>query len=509
MNKKQLMLFLVLGVGYMLTHVAGLTNLPVFADEAIYIRWSQLIIDDWQQYLFFPLNDGKTPLFMWLVVPFQYLFTDPLFAGRFVSVLAGFGQICVLFAIVRALGGKFSTALFAAILGTILPFWYFHHRMALIDGLLTFCISLAVLGVVLQVTEPFKKKSVMSFLLVSFGFGLALLTKLPAILFVPSLYLLLAIQKNITKEVLLKQAIWLSAALFCGGLLFVALKVHPAFGQLFRRGSEFLFPLHEVLEGKWKETIISIPNYVHYFATYLTPAFWVLIMLGFFTKKTQQKVHLLFWAGILFCAPIALMGRVVFPRYLFPATVFFTLSAAFAFEGVALAVRDTKKRFLVKAAYSLGFAVLLANIVTGSMTTMFAALSNPDTIPFVSTDRQQYLTEWSSGHGILEATRLIQETAKSKTVVVATEGSFGTLPDGILMYLHRKDVQNINVQGIGYPLHEIPESIRSRALVSDEAWLIVNSSRMTFTLPQEALKTEFCRPFNAECLQVWDISSLL
>jgi len=63
--------------------------LPVFADETIYIRWSQLIIDDWQRYLFYPMNDGKTPLQMWLMVPFLLIFDNQVWAGRLLSVLVG------------------------------------------------------------------------------------------------------------------------------------------------------------------------------------------------------------------------------------------------------------------------------------------------------------------------------------------------------------------------------------------------------------------------------------
>ncbi len=508
MKYKTLILLAILLVIYFATHLMGLTKLPVFADEAIYVRWSQLIIDDWQQYLFFPLNDGKTPLLIWLMVPFQFLFSDQLFAARFVSVLVGGIQILLLYAILKRLGSKTETALFAALLGTILPFWFFHHRMALIDALLTLCISLSVFGISVYSFGK-KHEQKYAFLLVSLGFGLGLLTKLPAILFVPTLYLILLLQKGKSKQEYFSHFIWLSAALFCGGLLFVALKIHPAFGQLFRRGGEFLFPVHEILQGKWRETLISIPNYINYFTTYLSPAFWMLVILGLFAKKKQHHAHLFFWAGILFCVPIALMGRVVFPRYLFPATLFFTISAAFAFESCVYYINAINKRFVVKVALSLCFAVLLANIASVSTATIVAAVINPNTIPFVSTDSQQYLTEWSSGHGIKEVTELIQKTAENKVVVVATEGSFGTLPDGILMYLHRQDVRNINVQGVGYPVHEIPESIKTRGVVSDEVWLVVNSSRMTFNLPKEALKIEYCRPFNAECLQVWDIRSML
>src|SRR5512133_1702383 len=69
-----------------------LTIIPVFADEAIYIRWSEVMKAE-GTLRFLPLSDGKQPLFMWLIIPFLKLFSDPLFAGRFVSIIAGLGTL--------------------------------------------------------------------------------------------------------------------------------------------------------------------------------------------------------------------------------------------------------------------------------------------------------------------------------------------------------------------------------------------------------------------------------
>ena len=69
------------------TRLYHLTILPVFADEAIYVRWAQVMRAE-ETLRFLPLSDGKQPLFMWLIIPFFKMFSEPLFAGRFVSVLA-------------------------------------------------------------------------------------------------------------------------------------------------------------------------------------------------------------------------------------------------------------------------------------------------------------------------------------------------------------------------------------------------------------------------------------
>src|SRR3989304_2252128 len=60
--------------------LASLTYVPVFVDEAIYIRWSQVMRAE-PTLRFMPLSDGKQPLFMWLTIPFLKLFDNPLVAG--------------------------------------------------------------------------------------------------------------------------------------------------------------------------------------------------------------------------------------------------------------------------------------------------------------------------------------------------------------------------------------------------------------------------------------------
>ena len=70
---------------YFALRLPNLTLQPIFADEAIYIRWAQVMRAE-PTLRFLSLSDGKTPLFMWAMIPFLKVFSDPLFAGRFLSV---------------------------------------------------------------------------------------------------------------------------------------------------------------------------------------------------------------------------------------------------------------------------------------------------------------------------------------------------------------------------------------------------------------------------------------
>ncbi len=518
--------------GYFLTHLIFLTRLPVFADEAIYIRWAQLIIDDWQRYLFFPLNDGKTPLFIWFLVPFQFLFEDNLFAGRFVSVFVGFFQVIVTVLITKSLGGKKFAQFFSALLVTILPFWLLHHRLALMDGTMTLFVSFYLLFLIqitnqvnhiedskinklfssFTVNQLLKILSIKKFFLLLLSgcfFGFALLTKLPAILIVPTTFLLISLLKPVNTKKTLFLSFQILISLLIGIVVFSLLKLHPAFGQLFSRGNDFLYPWKEVLfRGLWKETIINFRTYGIYFITYLTLPVVFFNIYGLLSQKTSVKHRFLIGSGLLFSFPIMILGKVVYPRYLLPVALFSTLSASLVFEEIVIFIQNTNA-LVKKSIISLAFAILLAHLVSYSGIFCYFLVTNPDKTPFVDADKQQYLFEWSSGHGILQTVEYIKKEAQTKRVAVATEGFFGTLPDGLLLYFHNQDVRNIYIEGIGYPVSDLPPKFIDKAQFFDQILLVANSHRVHKTYPSDILLAEFCRPENAPCLQIWDVTQRL
>lgn len=504
MRKKTLWTLILLAGVYLATHIYRLTALPVFADEAIYIRWSQLIMDDWKRYLFFPLNDGKTPLQMWLMVPFQYWFRDQLFAGRFVSVLAGLIQVFVIGKITQILGGKQKTQWLSMALTIFLPFWFFHHRMALIEALLTLFISLSFLFTV-QIVQ---KRQALNIFWAGLFFGFALLTKLTAILYLPvfGVVMLLLPKFQLRRES--KKILALGIAVAVGMLIFLLLKLHPAFGQLFSRGGDFLFTPNEILsQGEWRQSLKNIPRFMIDIGHYLTWPVMFFSFAGLFFDKIRRKQIVLFLSAGSFLLPIMVMGQVVYPRYLMPSIIFFTVGAALAIQAVVEKYIYGQKDLMKKTLAALVVIQLLSMSLMNSLDFMAKAWTAPDELPLTAKDTQQYLTEWSSGHGILQTVSLIRKTQPSHSVLIATEGYFGTLPDAILMYLHQRDVTGIFVQGIGQPVRNIPQELQTQAADYDQVWLVVNSHRLLMDMSKAHLLAEYCRPDNAPCLQVWDITN--
>lgn len=510
--------FLGISVIYLVAHLFTLTSLPVFADEAIYIRWTQLIMDDWQRYLFFPLNDGKTPLQFWLMLPWQYLPIDQLASARLFVIMAGVLQIGVMGWLAKVFQGTNKAAVIAMALTAFLPFWYFHHSLFLLDSLLALWLSLFLGWSYLTMHQSSEfatklsaqnsKRLILTATLAGFFFGLALLTKVPAILAIPALSVIILYKLTSMADFVYRCAAF-AYSILVGLSMFALLSLHPAFSQLFARGSDFLFPFQSLIfDQTWKQTVPSFPNYAYTFIVYLTPAVAIFNLVSLFLHKHQSRAHILFWAGILFLFPIMLLGRVVYPRYLFPAALFFTLNAALCIDEIAT-ILQTKKAGLVSLLIALSMATLLANTVVTSTQFIYTYASDATRLPLVSADKDQYLYSWSSGYGIQESVSVIQDIAINQKVAVATEGSFGTLPDGIMLYLHRQDVTNVFVDGIGYPLKTIPQSFYDKTMKFDRFLLIANSDRFQASeIPASELELirEFCKPDNAPCLQIWDFT---
>lgn len=499
---------LFLSIFYFATHLYKLDALPVFADEAIYIRWAQLILDDPGRYLFFAMNDGKTPAFIWLMVPFLKFLSDPLVAGRVTSVLVGTLQLPVTYSILRELKVKRWLAYLGVLLVTILPFWYFHHRMALMDGLLTLGLSVALLGSLLIVDK--KKRQLRDVLVLAAGLGLAFWAKLPAVLALPALFAPLVLMNSQEKKEIWRAGKKIAIGTAGGLVIFGLLAFTPMFGQLFSRGGDFLYPAREVVfQGKWRETIISFPNYFRYFTSYLTLSGFFTVVVGLFVPYRKRRLLMLIAGGLFFFLPIAILGKVVYARYLFPVSLWFTLAIAVALDSIYshyLAGKSEKQTdFRKKILVALVIAVLLSNTITQSFSFIIPSYFDVSALPFVSSDKEQYLTTWSSGHGIKEVADYVKELSTSESVAVATEGYFGTLPDGLLMYFHN-GYPNVKIDGIGQPVEAIPASFVTVSSDYQRSFLLVNSDRLSLELPRELLVAQYCRPFGAPCLQLWDIT---
>ncbi|MEX0895703.1 MAG: hypothetical protein WDZ94_02070 [Patescibacteria group bacterium] len=503
----------------LLTRLIALTALPIFADESIYIRWAQLILDEPARYAFFALNDGKTPFFIWMLLPALHFISDPLWASRFVSVVAGVFQAWLLIRITLAIGGDRKAALISGLLGLVLPFWFFHQRMAIMDAWLSVFGSLMILGSirlsqVVNTIATAKTSSVAqlrrffadgSNTLVVVGTGVvaaaALYTKLPAVLIFPSVFVLQFFLTKRWRALILSWTL-LICSIGVGVMLFGLLALHPAFPQLFSRGGDFLYSPIEVLQGEWRVTLPTAVRRSIELTSYVPIGVFVAIFFAVFLPGKRRSVLGLFLAGVVFVLPIFILGEVVYLRYLLPSAIFFTVAAGLSFSRLL----SSRPHWLWRSVAALAFVQV---VISGGLF-MIIQYTSPNDVPFPHSDDVQYLKEWSSGHGILEVfARVRDEASVNNTVYVATEGYFGTLPDALMVYAHADKADYYKIEGIGQPVQAIPDLVKKEHASYDQFWLVVNSHRLKFVIEDQYLIAEYCRPDNAPCLQLWNITHLV
>lgn len=490
---------------YALIRLPALTLLPVFADEAIYIRWAQLIQDDAPRYLFFSMADGKPPLFIWILSVMLHFFGDPLVAGRVLSVLIGFCTVLIIRHITKQVSDDKLAVELATVCAIIVPFFFFHQRMALMDGLLTLligCAFSAAIGIAKKIHEG-KVLHEFFWLLpaVALSFAGALMTKLPALFAIPTIALVPVFffnKRNVTSSV--RAWLFIGIAGLVGCVLFLLLRISPLFGALFTRSGDFSFTTKQLLSGEWRYVLFaSLPRTFTWISTYMTPTLLVCALGGLVYEKTRKVVAVLLLGAIVFCAPLQLIGRVLWPRYFLPSALFFTVAGAIG--GAALYADRKYKTFTL---------ILFALLVLRSFMFMVPSWTQIQSIPFVEADRLQYLEEWSAGFGNTEVTEYVLarralSSIDTQKFVLLTEGSFGTLPDGILMYFHKPGkARNIEIQGIGLDVKEIPSAYRQRA-ASDEVYYAVNSDRLKLlSLDSVSLVFEVPRP-GGKSLQLYRV----
>jgi len=468
---------------FSISRLLNITSLPIFADEAIYIRWATMVFHDPQQYLFLPLFDGKTPLFIWLLIPFVKIFaSDPLFGARLLSALFGLGTLFALRRITRHLGGSEFALFTTSVLAILLPYPLFHDRMGLIDSAVTTWLAWTFYFYLLWR----KKRDWKSILTTGFFWGMALMTKTTAFYFAPVLIALFCFDLWQKPSLRTTKIIGSAAVGMVVGLAMLGwMRITPLFPFLFQRSSDFAFSITDIFTKPWFILTLNIPRMTKWLWTYMTPGIWILFA-GYFLliRKNRTAIITLLASALLFFLPFLLTGKLLASRYILPGITFLIPAAALALEGIWHRKKCVSYVFgLVVFLFSLHFAI--------------PAWTNPGSIPFSHDDVHQYLSEWSAGYGIPEVRDFLMEKIdEGQRVLIGTEGSFGTLPDGLYVYFSEiPELKSTKIIGVGQPIVSTPPQLLELASQYDETYLVVNKNRLQYDYsPHFALVESYSKP---------------
>ena len=446
--------------------VYNLTLLPVFVDEAIYIRWAQVMRAE-STLRFLPLSDGKQPLFMWLVIPFLKLFTDPLLAGRLVSVTAGAATLVGIFLLAYALFKSKKVALVTALIYAVSPFSFFFDRMALADSLLSaFGVWTLFLALV-----AFRNLRLDFAMLSGFGLGGGALTKSPAIfyaLMLPITWLLARFPKRKMERLihLIKLLGLFLVTLGIGWGLFNILRLGPNFQMIGLRNRDYIFPVSHLWtnpKDPFLPFIIRSFEWIWSMGPSLT---LVLAFIGLLNVRRYPKE--IFLISVWFLFPILVQAE--FAKVFTARYILFSLPYLYILAASAFLLKGKLSKILVA-----GLIVLLFTAFKFD----YLLLTSPEKANLPTTERTGYLEEWTAGYGIKEVSEILREEHKKEPktkIVVGTEGFFGTLPDGLQIYLN--DVPEITVIGVGIFIEEVHPSLKESKKAGNKTYLVVNNTRL-------------------------------
>jgi len=466
----------------------NLTILPVFGDEAIYIRWAQVMRAE-PTLRFLPLSDGKQPLFMWSVIPFLKIFSDPLFAGRSVSVISGVGTSVGIFVLAYLLFRHKKTALFASLIYAVSPFSVFFDRLALSDSMLSMFGVWALVFAVITV----RKIRLDSAMLAGFMLGGAYLTKSPASIFtflLPSTLLLSDWGRSL-KKIFFKLSVLVFLFTFTYGIgfaLYNILRLGPNFQMIAIRNKDYVYPFSHIFTSPLDPLLPYLDRIVEYYWILAPSILLFLIIIGiYFGLKTKPKETLILLAwSIIPIVAFSEFSKTMTARYVYFSVPYLFILAGLSTFCFKQELQSVKLKHFpdvigIGSHFGLVIKIMIIFFFIHALFIDSQLLVNPQAANLPRSERSGYLEEWTSGYGIKEVSEYMREQAKNlpagRQVIVGTEGYFGTLPDGLQIYLH--DLPAITIIGVGLPIREVPISLIESRRSGNKTYLVVNSTRLS------------------------------
>lgn len=431
-RKDCIIIFFIVGL-YFASRIINIDGLPIFGDEGIYTRWAKVARAD-ASWRFISLTDGKQPLQTWGTIPFLKLIDTPYIAARLFSVATGFFGLVGMFVTCLYLFGK-RAAYIGAMLYVFTPYFLFYDRMALVDSAVNaFAIWIFLFSILLARTIRFDVALIFGLLS-----GCALLAKSSVRLFLGLGYfamLLIVSTKSRVKTIVNFTALYAMVGFFAI-VIYNIQRLSPFFHYVAEKNKTFIVTFDEFISTPFAylfHNLRDIPYYVFSEMGYISGVLGIVGVVLLIKKDRALGLYTACWLLVPYII-IALVSKVIFPRYLIFFGSILTLSAAYLLSSVT-----TRARFIA----------IVITIAISVIYFDYTILFDQKNIPFPPVDRGQYVTGITAGWGIDELIAFSREKAREKKVILMAEGDFGVIGDQLDAHLTQND--NIFVKGY-WPLN--------------------------------------------------------
>lgn len=443
--KIEIISFILLSISYFFLRLVQILNVPMFTDEAIYTRWTQIAAQDSTE-RFISLTDGKQPLFIWINMFFMRLVHDPLLSGRLVSVVAGFLTMIGLFFLSRELFRKRWISIVAMLLYVIYPFALVYDRLAIYDSLVgTFYIWSLYVAILLM--RKIRLDTAFILGIVMGGGALNKSIGLYSMYLLPATLLVFDFKAKKKLQIFAKWIVFAAIAGVIAEAMYAILRLSPWFYIISQKNATFFYSFRDLLHMPGTFWISNFVGNMHGLLNWIFPYMtWPMIILVIFSfvfyKEFWKEKILLFIYFILPFVGFALIAKVMYPRYIFfmslPLLPLISYSLYKIYEKI-------KNKMLI---------ILIAAIFASLMIySDFMILTNFDKAPIPESDLNQLVNDWPAGGGLNNAILYLTSQAQHGKIYVGTEGTFGLLPYGLEAYV----IQNPNIEIHGFwPIESTP-----------------------------------------------------
>lgn len=449
--------FVALLAAYFVTRLPNLTALPIFTDEAIYIRWSQIGMRD-AAWRFISLTDGKQPMFTWVMMALLRVFNglDPLFIGRLTSVVAGLGTLLGLWLLSYELFRDKKIAWLAGILYVVMPFTLWYDRMALYDSMVsTFSVWSLYVGLLL--TKHLKLDTA---LLLGMVLGAGMLNKSSGFLSLYFLPVTLFVFDWRYPKRLIRWAGLVVVAAVLSQMFYSILRLSPYFHIVGQKNNVFVFSLSEWFNQPFRFFAGNLRGMFDWLRQYMTLPLFLAAWGSFIIKlpKERERLLLFLWWALPFAA-LANFGKVLYPRFILFMTMPLIPLAAYTLSQI------WRSRWRL-----VGILLFIPALYIS-----LGILTNPLTAHIPFADRGQFLDDWPAGGGVKEVVTYLRAQASERQIAVYTEGTFGLMPYALEIYL--VDYPNVKIAGI-WPLPERVPDEMVRDSVDKPTYFIMNTTQV-------------------------------
>lgn len=418
-----------LSILFFVVRLYHLTAIPIFNDEAIYLDWG------WRELhrtnnLFYSLYDAKPPFLMWLFGLASMIFSNPLFAGRFVSVLFGYITLLGVWKLTKSISSDRASSI-ASLLYIVIPIFSYFDRQALMES------AIGGVGVwacyaTLQIKET---KKIRWAIVLGAILGIGYFIKSNTLIFAVLSVLLLGFDTIVRRKSLHGLAGRIFIIYFVSLFIVSSMLVQSQFWETLSTNARYVLTIREIFLFPWRHWILMLDQVLEIIIVYFTPLpaiFLFIALIRILVKKPRIYIFITIWCLLTLGFDI-LFARGMIERY-----VVSFLPPVIILIGITLDQIKNRIQRTVFIAMTVGTAFSVTVIQILFPISYFSLLSHVSQFAL-----QEYTTGSTSGYGIPEAVQYLRQSIDSKPAYIATAIHTGNPESGIMTaFMKNENVYN-------------------------------------------------------------------